>query len=125
MSTEDIKLNLTAGNRLTVLEISPEFPNYNELLQRAVLLLLTSDNPELQVNGYTLSGAVSSATSAGVAELQSYASHYADALRRMLNDEDYAVDSLTIDIESIGTTANITVSITTNDGEEISGEFTL
>jgi hypothetical protein len=125
MSGEDIKLNLSPGVKLTTLVVSPEFGRYNELMQRAVVLLLTSVRTELKINGYTLPQAIASSTSAGISELKTYAMHYSSVLKAMLNDDETAVSSVTIDMESLDTAVLVTINIETTTGDEISGEFTI
>ena len=125
MNKDDITLKLTAGTRLNTLQVYPEFSDYNELMQRAVVLLLTSDSNALKVNGYTLAQAVANSTSSGASALRSYTSSYADGLKNMLNADGVSVSSLSIDIELVGSVASVAINISTYDGAEISGEFTI
>ena len=125
MITDDIKLALTPGTRLTTLSVCPDFSEYNELMQRAVVLLLCSESPDLRVNGYTLLQAVTNSTSEGIRELKSYSSYYASALKTLLNSEQPEVDSLSIDMETDGLKVIVKINITAQDGEELSGGFTL
>jgi hypothetical protein len=125
MNTDDIKLNLAPGIKLTTLDIVPEFSGYKELMQRAVVILLTSESPAMQVNGFTLPQAVANSTSAGMSELRSYSAQYEDALKSLLNSDSNDVSTVDINIETEGSMARITVNITTYDGEEISGDFTI
>ena len=122
-TTNDIILNLPQGAQLSTLAVAPEFESYEELMQRAVVLLLTSDSSELLVDGLTLPQMLQQATSSGIRELRSLSGHFADALRQMLNTDNYEVDELTIDIGETFPVV-VTINITKTNNTEISGEFT-
>lgn len=123
---EDIHINLTSGKELSALTVCAGNSEYNDLLQRAVMLLLTSDSPELLIDGCTFYQAVVQSTTAGIDELRTNCGYYSDVLKRMLvTDSDESLSSLSLDIAQDGRSVVVSINITRADDSEISGEFTI
>jgi hypothetical protein len=120
----DLIINLPQGTGLHVLQISASSDIYDEVLQRAVMLLLTSDTSELLVDDRTPLQLITEATTGGVGGLNDISGHYADALRRMLNSDENVVEQVDIEF-SVGNGIVMNINITKPDTTEISGEFTL
>lgn len=121
---DDIPLYLPAGARLTALTVYSDLSEYVELMQRAVVLLLTSEDPRMIVDGYTLPARIAAMTTAGVSSLESSLNHYADSLKSLLNADDPCVSDLTL-AASGDRDITIEINITKIDDEQLTGEITL
>lgn len=120
---EDIIINLPQGVKLNTLTSCPEFSGYSSLMQRTVVILLTSDNPDLTMDGMTLPQMLEKVTTSGIKEVRALSGHFARILKRMLNADENEVESITIDIGETFPVV-VTINITKTNNTEISGEFT-
>ena len=122
---EDLVISLPAGKEQRVLQVTSDQTKYNELLQRAVTLLLTSDLDEFRIDGMSFLERVTNATSAGINALSALSGQYAEALMTALNSEGVEVDSVEL-VVSGDTEVLVTIDISAaNSDNTANGEFTI
>lgn len=125
MNYDDIPINLPGGTRLTTLTVAPEFESYEPILQRAVMILLTSARPEMTLDGMTLSQNISRSNSNITHRATLLSSFYANALKAALNEESEDVASVEITISSEGAAVEVNINITKIDATVVTGKFTI
>ena len=114
----DITLELTPGRKLTTLQVVAEFPNYSEILQRAVMLILTADNPNLYVSGKPVVETLLESNASAINMMRGEFQILSNELKVILNSEAVEVDELSITPEVTGASVKIAINIITVDGQE-------
>lgn len=121
----DLTLNLPEGVRLNSLEVTSEFSHYSELLQRVVMLILTSDHEDLKIDGKTLPEFFRTANMQGITVLNSQLIFVATAAKELLNSDSYEVENLTISATGGDGAVQLVVTVSGIDGNMETGEFTI
>lgn len=119
----DLTLNLPSGVRLNTLDVVASFPEYSELLQRVVVLVLMSDLSEMQIDGRTLPELLRTANRSNIAMLNSNLNFIASEALSLLNSEGEVAQSLSISANEVGGVTYINITVTAVDGETASGEY--
>ena len=99
----DLPIYLPGDTYLTALVIDPEFKVMSELMQRAVVLLILSNDPNMTVNGLPVVTLLRQSTSAIASTLVMMLGGVSDTIKGYLNEdisnEDEEVDSVTFGAE--------------------------
>ena len=121
---DDLKLKLTPEVRLNALQVVPSFDKYNELLQRAVVLLLLSDVRTYWIDNQPLYDVLYKSNCTPTPTLDSVVAGMGRFLKEQLEeDSDTALESVNIGLITEEGSRKVTIDITSEDGEVISGEY--
>ena len=122
----DFPLYLPEGVYLKTLVIDPDFSIMSETMQRAVALIILSDDDNLKINGLSVAETFQQSTSAGAGLVVKLLNSMTPYLTSILNagdglpgDEENLVQSTEFSVEVEGTAAKIMLNITMADDKEI------
>lgn len=114
----DLPLYLPAGMYLTALTVAPDFTVLSELMQRAVVLLVCSDDDGFKIDGKSLLQFLQQSTTGAAGSIAPELSGVADTLKAYLNGGDGVLDteedlvsSVSFEIEINGVTAIVNLVI--------------
>lgn len=114
----DLPLYLPDGVYLTALTITPDFTVLSDLMQRAIVLLVCSEDDGFKIDGKTLLQFLRQSTTGGASNIAPELSGVADTLKAQLNGGDGVVDidedlvsSVAFEIEVDGATATVNLVI--------------
>lgn len=121
----DLPIYLPGDTYLTALVIDPEFKVMSELMQRAVVLLILSNDPNMMVNGLPVITLLRQSTSAIASTLVMMLGGVADTIKSYLN-EDLSADEEEVDSVTFGTeldendesTIKVTLTLRLRNNEE-------
>lgn len=122
---QDLMLNLPEGVQLNTLEITSVFPNYSELLQRVVMLVLTSNHNELTIDGKTLPEFLRNANMQNLSALNSQLIFIANAAKELLNADSYEIDTLSITASAEDREVKLNITVKALNATVETGEFTI
>lgn len=121
----DFPLYLPEGVYLKTLVIDPGFSTLSETMQRAVSLIILSDDEGLKINGLSVVETFQQSTSAGAGLVVKLLNSMTPYLTSILNagdglpgDEENLVQSTEFSVAVEGTTAKIMLNITMADDKE-------
>lgn len=122
----DLKLNLKSNSLLRSLQIVSDFPEYNELLQRAVVLLLLGNEKTYWIDGEPLYTALEKSNATGVDTLADAISGMGRYLKTQLEaDSDVSLDKVDVNLTTVDRKQVVTVNLVLADGSSIYGEVLL
>lgn len=117
--SSDIQIELTPGVRLSTLQATANFPEYNELLQRAVMLLLTSTDLRLRVDGRYPDEWFRIGTTSGSQAFQSMLGMLSNSLLSILNEEGTVAEAVTMSLDVQDNEAKLTINIVSSAGDTV------
>lgn len=124
----DLILNLPESVKLSKLLIDPEFANYNELLQRVVVLVLLHKSDELLgTTGLDLSDLSGKATTGALSAVQRALASAESNITKLINEEVPVTDSdnrigvLTLSLEEVDRRFKLVVNIETEAKTKLIG----
>lgn len=123
----DLMLKLSPNTRLQSFQIVSEFPQYDELLQRAVTILLLSNERTYFVDGEPIYIALEKSNATGIDNLTTAVESMGKYLKSQLEEDDpeLELDSLNITLMTEGRRQSIVIDIVRADGTTINGEVAL
>jgi hypothetical protein len=113
----DLTLDLTPERKLTTLQLVAEFAQYDEVMQRAVMLMMTADREELYISGKPVVAAIRTSNAAAINLMRGEFQMMANELKNILNAESNEVEELRIVPEVEGTTVKLSIDITKTSGD--------
>lgn len=114
----DFNLYLPENEGLSKLAIVPEFEGMNPLIQRAVCLLVSHEDPRLSVDGIPLMSFVQKASTKSTAGLAQMLSGVADRLKELLNQDNTTVSSVEFLVSLDGNRLKVDINILPTNSED-------
>ena len=110
----DLPLYLPEGLYLKALTISPDFEVISDIMQRALVLLVCHDDPNLRIDGKSMMDFLEQTTTAGATAVVTQLSDIADTLKRYLNSGYLKTDGVRAANDAIVASVNFEVEVTDN-----------
>lgn len=117
----DLQMQLTPDTKLKELRIVSEFPGYNELMQRAVTLLMLSNSRDFFIDGMPIYELIEKSNAVNSDILESALKSIAQILKEQLEEDGEELEAVDITCSVIGRDKLVTIDITRTDGEVFSG----
>jgi hypothetical protein len=123
---DDIKILLPADTRLTEMRIVDNFEQYDECMQRAVVLLMVDPTNQFRINGLSISELIRRGTTATVSILNASVSALASKLKDILNQDTEMVSEVELNVNAVSASKlEVFINITKVSGESVSGNLRL
>lgn len=123
---DDIKILLPADTRLTEMRIVDNFEQYDECMQRAVVLLMVDPTNQFRINGLSISELIRRGTTATVSILNASLSALASKLKDILNQDTEMVSEVELNVNAVSASKlEVFINITKVSGESVSGNLRL
>lgn len=121
----DLQLKLSADTKLEYLDIVSEFPEYRELMQRAVTILLLSNYKAFFVDDMPLYELFAKSNAVDSAILKAALNSMAPELKDKLEEDGEDLDSVELNLEVDGRGQRLTIDIALASGDNVTGDVLL